>query len=228
MDPPKRLRRPTRRLLSRTFHQERLEDLDELVWKIHTVREQRETERKRLAGVYRALKGYLENSAEAPRSAPDWVQVRCLPHVLKRAQGLQHLKGGLLQVLREVEELELAMDEAMADINSQGRRRHNVIVAKWSLPPDDFQRTVTGLRGPYFHLLRVGRRGSRRLELIKGKVTRDLIRSCYQTRYEERLLPLVRQVEKQSAERLDLNARLVRVRKILGFHGKDLTGAHDD
>lgn len=227
MDPPARLKRPTRRMLTRIFAEDGQARLQELVWELFRLQQSREKTRKQLSMVFRALAGTQKESPVSLYQAPEWVTDKMAPHIEARHEAVARLQEGVKFILSEVEALEWSLDQSIASVNEQGRRRHNVIVAKWDLLRGDFSRTVTGMSGPYFHLLRMGRRGGRYLELVKGKVTRELVRECFQARYEEKLMPLIREIEQQATERKALNGRLVTVQRTLGLQNSNETGDDD-
>jgi hypothetical protein len=218
-EPPRRLRRPTRRLLDRAFRSEFRPDLIAIVESVTALRAVRDAERERLGRLFHILKDELGDMVPAIETEERWAWAteRIAMTLRDREGGIRRLEGGVMSVYQDLVGREWEMDQLMIAFNEQGRRRNNALTVNWR--PVNTTNTIAALRGPFFSQLRIGGRGGRYLQQVKpGGVNRDLVRACFQNRFEGTLIPLARKIEKLAGRRKELIARLVNVQRALGLH----------
>lgn len=217
--PPQRVRRPTRRLVGRVFRLECQESVAAIVDTVMDLREQREQARASLGRVFHIFKDGL---GDVPQFADIggrwlWAPERITEALHARAVGVARLQAGIRFALEQVVTLEWELDQMMIAFNEQGRRRNNSLSVSWR--PTTTANSIAALRGPFFFQLRVGRRSGRHLHQVRaGEVNRDLVRECFQGRFEEELVPLARRIEMTASKRKDWVERLVLAQKVLGLH----------
>lgn len=209
---PGRISKPSKRILRRAVTDEAYPCAEQLATSLLAARKSREPDQTRLSSMYRLL-GVEVCEAGMTAVHQSLGSEKVNRSVSRRNAGIEVVARTLKSLLGALNEIDEAINQAMIIFNEQGRRRQNVLTVRWRASKSI--NTVIGPQGPHFGLLRMGARSGRYVQTIQGGITRDLIRECYQGRYEKTLINQARIIEQEVVKRSALTGKLVKAQKIL-------------
>lgn len=130
-----------------------------------------------------------------------------------RQRVLEALCCGLIELDKDIRGIEAVMERLFMEVNSTGDRQTGVMRVAWESRPGRVRRS--GPKGPSWYRARSGKMGKRYSTRVP-KVTKEVIQSCGQGYWTNRLMSLAERIEALAEARRKCTGAIEAITNILG------------